>query len=183
VRAANTFSPKNRRPPSVRRCRVDEFEAILRVVNDAAAAYGGVIAKDFLRVPYMARRELEAEIAAGVVFRGIEADGALVAVMGNQDVVDVSLIRHAYVRPGFQRRGLGSALVRSLRGRTKRPILVGTWRAAAWAIRFYEKHGFRRVPDEWNDRLLRTYWTIPRRQVETSVVLADQRWWRAEHSA
>ncbi len=183
MRAADTVSPEHLRPPPVRRCRDDEFEAILRVVNEAAAAYAGVIPKDCWRVPYMAHRELEGEIAADVVFRGIEADGALAAVMGSQDVLDVSLIRHAYVRPGFQRRGLGSALLRSLRRRTKRAHLVGTWRAAAWAIRFYEKHGFRRVPDEWNDRLLRAYWTIPGRQVETSVVLADHRWRRTEHSA
>jgi GNAT superfamily N-acetyltransferase len=178
VREANNSSPKDRRPPSVRRCPDDEFEAILRVVNEAAAAYAGVIPKDRWHVPYMPRRELEDEIAAGVVFRGIEADGALAAVMGSQDVLDVTLIRHAYVRPAFQGRGLGSALVRSLRRRTKRPILVGTWRAATWAIRFYEKHEFRRVPDAWNAQLLGTYWRIPRRQVETSVVLADRRWRR-----
>ena len=178
MRETNTLSPGRRRPPSVRRCPDDEFEAILRIVNEAAAAYAGVIPKDCWRVPYMPRHELKGEIAAGVVFRGIEADGALAAVMGNQDVLDVSLIRHAYVLPSVQGRGLGSALLRSLRRRTKRPILVGTWRAATWAIRFYEKHGFRRVPDEQIDRLLSRYWTIPRRQVETSVVLADQRWRR-----
>lgn len=178
MRETNTLSPQKRRSPSVRRCTDDDFEAILRIINEAAAAYAGVIPKDCWHVPYMPRHELGDEIAAGVVFRGVEADGALAAVMGSQDVLDVSLIRHAYVRPAVQSRGLGSALLRSLRRRTKRPVLVGTWRAAAWAIRFYERHGFRRVPDEQIDRLLSTYWAIPRRQVETSVVLADQRWRR-----
>jgi GNAT superfamily N-acetyltransferase len=178
LRETNTLSPQKRRSPSVRRCTDDDFEAILRIINEAAAAYAGVIPKDCWHVPYMPRHELGDEIAAGVVFRGVEADGALAAVMGSQDVLDVSLIRHAYVRPAVQSRGLGSALLRSLRRRTKRPVLVGTWRAAAWAIRFYERHGFRRVPDEQIDRLLSTYWAIPRRQVETSVVLADQRWRR-----
>lgn len=157
----------------VRLCREDESAAILAIINVAAEAYRGVIPADRWHEPYMPTAELEAEIAAGVVFRGYDVQGTLAGVMGIQPVRDVHLIRHAYVLPVFQRTGAGGALLDHLRSHTAGPMLVGTWAAATWAIRFYERHGFRRVSDEARDRLLRTYWAIPDRQIETSVVLAD----------
>ena len=154
-------------------CRGDERDAILAVINAAAEAYRGTIPPDRWHEPYMPLEELEAEIAAGVEFWGYEADGRITGVMGIQSVRDVDLIRHAYVLPGQQGRGIGSALLAHLRSRSQRQMLVGTWAAAAWAIRFYERHGFEMVSPEARTRLLRKYWTIPQRQVETSVVLAN----------
>lgn len=159
--------------PSIRPCRDDERAAILRIVNAAAEAYRGVIPDDRWREPYMHSRELAAEIDSGVAFWGYEADGALVGVMGIQPVRDVDLIRHAYVSPGHQRRGVGGALLRHLPHSRTRRTLVGTWAAADWAIRFYRRHGFELVSPERRRALLRVYWNIPERQVETSVVLAD----------
>jgi N-acetylglutamate synthase-like GNAT family acetyltransferase len=160
----------------IRRCHEDDFEAIFAIVNDAARAYRGVIPADRWSEPYMPREELRGEIGAGVAFWGYEEDGALAGVMGVQDVLDVTLIRHAYVRAASQRRGIGVALLASLHAQSGRPVLVGTWAAARWAIRFYEKHGFRLVAPEEKDRLLRRYWTVDERQIETSVVLADHAW-------
>jgi GNAT superfamily N-acetyltransferase len=157
---------------SIRRCREDEREAILGIVNDAAQAYRPVIPGDRWREPYMSRRELDDEIAAGVVFWGYEADGALVGLMGIQPVREVDLIRHAYVAPDRQRRGVGGALLEHLMRVSSRRLLVGTWAAADWAIRFYERHGFELIPPAQTAAVLRSYWTIPDRQVETSVVLA-----------
>ncbi|HEX2104522.1 MAG TPA: GNAT family N-acetyltransferase [Solirubrobacteraceae bacterium] len=156
----------------IRPCRDDERAAILAIVNAAAEAYRGVIPADRWHEPYMAAAELDAEIAAGVVFWGYEDGGALLGVMGLQLVRDVELIRHAYVAPHSQRRGVGGALLEHLMRATTRPMLVGTWAAAEWAIRFYAEHGFARVPAERKAELLRSYWTIPERQIETSVVLA-----------
>ena len=124
----------------------------------------------------MSREELREEIGAGVVFWGYQEGGSLAGVMGIQRVQDVTLIRHAYVRTGSQRQGIGSALLAVLHTQTDRPVLIGTWSDAEWAIRFYERHGFRRVTPEEKDRLLRTYWTVGERQIETSVVLADAAW-------
>ena len=160
---------------SIRRCRDDDREAILALVNDAAHAYRGVIPPDCWHEPYMPAEELDREIGAGVAFWGYEADGALVGVMGIQEVGDVDLIRHAYVAPGSQRSGVGSALLERLTGATVRPLLVGTWAAAEWAIDFYRRHGFELVSRERGAELLQTYWTIPERQIETSVVLTRQR--------
>ena len=157
----------------IRRCREDEREAVLAIVNAAAAAYRGVIPDDRWHEPYMDARELDGEIAAGVVFWGYETGGALIGVMGIQAVGDVDLIRHAYVLPADQGRGVGGALLLHLRGLTSRRILVGTWAAAEWAVRFYRRHGFEQVSPERKTELLRAYWTIPDRQIETSVVLAD----------
>jgi GNAT superfamily N-acetyltransferase len=157
---------------NIRRCRQDERVAILAVVNAAAAAYRGVIPADRWHEPYMQADELDCEIEAGVVFWGIEDDGELVGIMGIQDVGDVHLIRHAYVRPGSQRRGIGTALLERLMGSAEGPILVGTWAAAEWAIDFYRRHGFELVAPERTADLLRRYWSIPDRQIETSVVLA-----------
>ena len=155
----------------IRRCGDDEREAILSIVNAAAEAYRGVIPADRWHEPYMSEGELDGEIAAGVEFWGCEVDGALLGIMGIQAVGDVDLIRHAYVSPGSQRHGVGSALLDHLMRSAERPVLVGTWAAAEWAIRFYRRHGFEPVSREQTAELLRTYWTIPERQIETSVVL------------
>jgi GNAT superfamily N-acetyltransferase len=156
----------------IRPCRDDERAAILAIVNAAAEAYRSVIPADRWHEPYMPSRELDDEIAAGVAFWGYEAGGALVGIMGIQPVRDVDLIRHAYVSPGSQRRGVGSALLEHVARSSTRRMLVGTWAAADWAIRFYRGHGFELVPPDRTADLLRTYWSIPDRQVETSVVLA-----------
>jgi GNAT superfamily N-acetyltransferase len=158
-------------PGTVRPCRDDERPAILAIVNAAAEAYRGVIPADRWHEPYMPAGELDAEIAAGVRFWGYEDGGALLGVMGVQRVRDVELIRHAYVAPDAQRRGVGSALLDSLVGAATRPLLVGTWAAATWAVRFYERHGFALVGPDRTRTLLQRYWAIPARQIETSVVL------------
>jgi GNAT superfamily N-acetyltransferase len=157
---------------SIRPCRKDERDTILAIINAAAEAYRGVIPDDRWHEPYMGESELEAEITAGVRFWGYEVDGELIGVMGVQAVNDVELIRHAYVVPGGQRRGVGGALLAHLRSQSDRPMLVGTWAAAEWAIRFYERHGFELVSSARKTELLKTYWTIPDRQIATSVVLA-----------
>ena len=159
----------------VRACRDDEFPRIHFIINDAAVAYRGVIPDDRWHEPYMTEEELESEIAAGVRFLGWYASpGTLLGVMGSQDVQDVTLIRHAYVLRTSQRGGIGSDLIAALMEATERPLLVGTWKAATWAVAFYERHGFRLVED--TATVLRRYWTIPDRQIETSVVLADRRY-------
>jgi GNAT superfamily N-acetyltransferase len=155
----------------IRRCGDADQDDIERIVNEAAQAYRGVIPADRWHEPYMSRAELDAEIAAGVRFWGWEESGELVGVMGLQDVRDVTLIRHAYVRTSRQRSGVGGDLMRALVAQVHRPLLVGTWAAAHWAIRFYEKHAFRLVGPEEKNRLLDTYWTIPARQRDVSVVL------------
>jgi GNAT superfamily N-acetyltransferase len=156
----------------IRRCRDDEHEAILAIINAAAEAYRGVIPADRWHEPYMESQEFESEIAAGVRFWGYETHGRLIGVMGIQPLDDIGLIRHAYVLPESQRRGVGAALLRHLRARAARRMLVGTWAAAEWAIRFYRRHGFELVSPERSRALLQAYWTIPDRQIETSVVLA-----------
>jgi GNAT superfamily N-acetyltransferase len=156
----------------IRPCRPDEAPAILAIVNAAAEAYRGVIPPDRWHEPYMPAAELDAEIAAGVEFWGYESGGELVGVMGIQPVRDVDLIRHAYVTPGNQRRGIGAALLAHLAtGRTRR-TLVGTWAAADWAVGFYVRHGFELLSPERSAELLKAYWAIPDRQIATSVVLA-----------
>ncbi len=155
----------------IRRCTDADVPLIDAIINEAAAAYRGVIPADCWHDPYMTRPHLLAEIAAGVEFSGWDEGGALVGVMGVQQVRDATLIRHAYVRPSHQSRGIGAALLSTLSDRVSGPLLVGTWADAAWAIRFYERHGFRLAPPDEKDRLLTTYWTIPPRQRETSVVL------------
>ena len=157
----------------IRSCSSDDREAVLGVINLAADAYRGVIPADRWREPYMPAAELDEEIAAGVAFWGFESNGALVGVMGLQRVGDVDLIRHAYVRPDHQRLGIGAALLGHLRAARPRRMLVGTWAAADGAIRFYQRHGFELVGPEQIAPLLRTYWDIPDRQIETSVVLAN----------
>ncbi len=160
----------------IRPCDPEDFEAIYRIINDAAEAYRSVIPADRLKDPYMSREELQHEIHEGVLFWGYEEGGEWVGVMGIQHVKDVTLIRHAYVATLHRNRGVGTRLLSFLRGETDRPILIGTWTDAAWAIRFYERHGFRLVSPEEKDRLLKKYWSVPERQIETSVVLADPKW-------
>ena len=155
----------------IRPCRDDERDAILAIVNAAAEAYRGVIPADRWHDPYMPADELDGEIAAGVTFWGCEDGGGLVGVVGFQPVLDVDLIRHAYVSPGSQRGGIGGALLEHLVSSTTRPLLVGTWAAAEWAISFNRRHGFELASAERSRTLLETYWNIPERQIETSVVL------------
>jgi N-acetylglutamate synthase-like GNAT family acetyltransferase len=167
---------------AIRRCTSADLAAILAIVNDAAQAYRGHIPADRWHEPYMPAEELEHELAAGVVFWGWEEAGALAGVMGLQDVRDVALIRHAYVATAVRNRGIGGRLLEHVVAQTARPVLVGTWAAATWAIRFYERHGFEAVSPAEKERLLRAYWTIPDRQIETSVVLVDARWRRLRAS-
>jgi GNAT superfamily N-acetyltransferase len=161
----------------IRKCKKSEFDEIYTIINDAAQVYKGVIPSDRWKEPYIPVEELQREIDAGVVFWGYVKDGKLLGVMGIQPVRDVTLIRHAYVYKSHQNQGIGGKLLSSIRQKTTgRPALVGTWADAVWAIRFYEKHKFRLVSSKERDRLLREYWSIPERQVETSVVLADEEW-------
>ena len=159
---------------TIRLCRSDEYATMLAIINAAAEAYRGVIPSDCWHEPYMSLRELETEITAGVTFFGYEANGQLIGVMGIQHVADLDLIRHAYVLPGNQHRGIGSALLSHLqKNLSTRRMLVGTWTAAEWAIHFYERYGFELVSPLQKTSLLRTSWTISERQIETSVVLAN----------
>ena len=160
----------------IRDCNAGDFDSILAVINDAARAYRGVIPEDRLLDPYMSSDALRRESADSVAFSGLDLGGELLGVMGSQPVADVTLIRHAYVRSDHQKRGLGGELLSHLMARSERPVLIGTWAAARWAIRFYEKYGFEVIEGSEKDCLLRRYWSIPDRQVETSVVLADAKW-------
>jgi N-acetylglutamate synthase-like GNAT family acetyltransferase len=160
----------------IRKCRDDEFDIILAIINDAAVAYKGVIPADCVHEPYKSAEELRQAIAQQIVFWGFEKAGELAGVMGIQDVQDVTLIRHAYVRTANHNQGIGGKLLSFLTARTERPVLIGTWADAAWALKFYEQRGFRLVPPGEKDPLLKKYWGVPQRQMETSVVLADQRW-------
>jgi GNAT superfamily N-acetyltransferase len=156
---------------SVRPCADTDFDAMYAIINAAATAYAGVIPADRYHVPYMSAEELRGEITAGVRFWGWCDPEGLSGVMGVQDVRDVTLIRHAYVMPDRQGVGVGSRLLAHLLSLPHQPLLVGTWADAVWAVRFYERHGFRLVTQKQKDRLLRRYWSIPERQVDTSVVL------------
>jgi N-acetylglutamate synthase-like GNAT family acetyltransferase len=160
-----------------------DFAAMLAIINDAAHAYRGVIPADRWHEPYMPADELAREIAEGVVFWVAEQEGRLAGVMGIQDKGDVALVRHAYVAPTTQRTGVGTRLLRHVEGLVDKPILIGTWAAASWAIEFYRRNGFTVVPSGHKDDLLRTYWSIPARQIQTSVVLANRRWIEAQRWA
>jgi N-acetylglutamate synthase-like GNAT family acetyltransferase len=161
---------------SIRKAIDTDRAAILAIINDAADAYRGVIPADRWHEPYMSAEALAHEIAEGVVFWVTEDDGRVSAVMGMQDKGDVTLVRHAYVARSTQRSGHGTRLLRHVEAQADKPILIGTWAAASWAIAFYERNGFVVVPEAEKDRLLTTYWSIPARQIETSVVLANERW-------
>ena len=153
-----------------------DFQAILDVVNDAAIAYRGKIPSDCWKEPYMSNQELRDEIESGVQFYGYVENEVLVAVMGFQRIKDVTLIRHAYTQTSYQRQGIGDKLLNYLLGLTQtNRILVGTWETASWAIRFYQKHGFKLLSREETDKLLKKYWNIPKRQIETSIVLEQER--------
>ena len=160
---------------SIRPVRADEHQVVLAIINKAAERYRGVIADDCWHDPYFPAEYLESEIASGVRFFGYDADGELLGVMGVQDVDDVTLIRHSYVLPRAQRTGIGKSLLGFLRTMTQKPVLIGTWKDASWAIEFYEKHGFLGLDDTESARLLNRYWDIPARQIETSLVLAERR--------
>ena len=160
----------------IRRCDHRDFELIWTIINDGARAYQGIIPEDCWTEPYMSSKELRDEIDEGVVFWGYEEAGTLVGVMGIQQVLDVTLVRHAYVRTSSQKRGIGGRLLSHLRESASAPMLIGTWAAAVWAIHFYERHGFQMVSPQEKDRLLKRYWTIPERQMHASVVLADAKW-------
>jgi len=159
----------------IRRCTEVDIEAIFQIINDAAIAYKGVIPEDRYHEPYMAFEELQHEISDGVVFWGYEENEQLIGVMGMQDKSDVSLIRHAYVRTNQRNGGIGTKLLSHLTGLTPKSILIGTWDSASWAIRFYEKNGFYLVSPDEKEALLQKYWNIPKRQIETSVVLRNRK--------
>jgi len=159
----------------IRKCIESDINAIFEIINDAARAYKGVIPDDRWHEPYMSAEEIRHEIKTGVVFWGFEQEGCLAGVMGIQDKGEVTLIRHAYVLSRFRRQGIGEKLLKHLEDLTDKPILVGTWKDASWAIAFYRKHGYYLVSEEKKDRLLPKYWSIPERQIEISVVLANQK--------
>jgi len=160
----------------IRKSTQADLAAMFAIINDAAQRYRGVIPADRWHEPYMPRDELESEIAHGVVFWVAEEEGRVLGVMGIQDKGDVALVRHAYVASGLQRKGVGTTLLHHVEALTDKPVLIGTWAAASWAIDFYRRNGFTVVSESEKDRLLQKYWSIPPRQIETSVVLADRRW-------
>lgn len=165
----------------IRRCTARDLPIVYQIMNEAAQVYQGVIPDDLWHEPYMPMDALRRGIEAGIAFWVYVEAGQVVGVMGIQHVQDVTLIRHAYVRPSCQGRGIGGQLLAHLASRTDRPILIGTWADAAWAIGFYEKHGFRLLPQKETAALLERYWSISARQVETSVVLADRAWHERTH--
>ncbi|HDQ03733.1 MAG TPA: N-acetyltransferase [Deltaproteobacteria bacterium] len=160
----------------IRQCTQKDFEEILAIINDAAQAYKGVIPDDCWHEPYMPGDYLRHEMDDGVHFWGWEESGQLTGIMGIQDKVDFTLIRHAYVHTAWRNKGIGSQLLKNLQTMTDKTILIGTWAAATWAISFYEKNGYRLVSTEEKNFLLKKYWKIPARQTETSVVLVAGKW-------
>ena len=168
--------------PTISPCTPADLPMIFEIINQSAQAYHGVIPADRWHEPYMPMPELLSEIDKGVKFYGHYADGRLLGVMGIQDIKDVTLIRHAYVRTECRSQGIGRKLLVHLNQFTSRPVLIGTWKAATWAIRFYQKNGFALLSNDEKNRVLKIYWTVPDRQIEESVVLADHRWpHRAPH--
>jgi GNAT superfamily N-acetyltransferase len=168
---------------NIRRATDADRHGLLAIINAAAQAYRDVIPADRWHDPYMPEHELLSEIASGVVFWVAEDDGRLLGLMGIQDKGAVTLVRHAYVAPTAQRRGIGATLLRHVEALAGTPVLIGTWADASWAIEFYRRNGYTLVPQADKERLLRTYWSIPERQIETSVVLADRRWRGSSGSA
>ena len=167
----------------IRECTASDWRRIFEIINDAAQAYKGVIPEDRWHDPYMPFEDLKKEIVSGVIFWGLEHEGRLSGVMEIQDRGEVALIRHAYVRTPDQHLGIGTRLLKQLESLTEKSILIGTWAAAFWAISFYEKKGYTRVSEEEKNCLLRKYWSIPERQVETSVVLANETWNKTKPAA
>ena len=160
----------------IRKCTNDDLGALYRIINDAAQAYKGIIPDDRWHEPYMPMHELQQQHRESVDFWGYESDGELIGIMGIQDRGEITLIRHAYVATKLRSQGIGTTLLRHLEQMTSKPILIGTWADAGWAIRFYEKNGYRLLSRADAERLLRKYWNIPDRQVSTSVVLANAAW-------
>lgn len=158
----------------IRKYTESDINTIYEIINDASVAYKGIIPTDRWKEPYMPMEELKHEIADGVVFYCYEEDGEIIGVMGIQDMLDVKLIRHAYVRTRKRKGGIGTQLLHSLTENQEKPILIGTWKDAKWAIDFYLKNGFREVTEEEKNVLLKKYWNIPERQVETSTVLTNR---------
>lgn len=164
-------------PSIIRPCTPEDMPELCSVINDAAQVYKGVIPADRWHTPYMSMEDLEREISDGVHFSCFESTRKIHGVMGIQDRGDVTLIRHAYVLTEHHKQGVGTQLLRNAELATDKPILVGTWMAAAWAIGFYSKNGYRLLSREETDLLLRKYWRVPERQIETSVVLASVARW------
>jgi N-acetylglutamate synthase-like GNAT family acetyltransferase len=160
----------------ISKCEQKDFNDIHEIINDAASAYRGIIPPDRWHEPYMPEEELKNQIADGVEFWSYTDDNEIIGVMGIQYKEDVTLIRHAYVRTTKRNKGIGGKLLKHLYEISATPVLIGTWADATWAIEFYQKHGFRLVSEEEKNNLLRKYWTIPARQIETSVVLASTSW-------
>jgi N-acetylglutamate synthase-like GNAT family acetyltransferase len=160
----------------ISRCQPHDFNTIYEIINDAASAYKGIIPEDRWHEPYMPKEELQKQIDEGVEFWCYKNNEEIEGVMGIQPKGDVTLIRHAYTRTSRRNAGIGSQLLKHLRATATTPVLIGTWAAANWAIDFYRKHGFRVVTEDEKNKLLRKYWNIPDRQVETSVVLASEDW-------
>ena len=155
-------------------CKDGELLLVNAIINESAQAYKGIIPADRWYEPYMSLSVMKVEIVSGVCFYGYHLDGALVGVMGIQEVKDVTLIRHAYVLTECRGKGIGRLLLEHLKQLTARPILIGTWKTATWAVKFYQQNGFRLVDEEEKNRLLKTYWTVPERQIEESVVLTNK---------
>ncbi len=153
-----------------------DFQTIHEIINDAAIAYKGIIPEDRWQEPYMPEEELKVQLNEGVQFWNYSENNEILGVMGIQYKNEVTLIRHAYVRTTSRGKGIGTKLLKYLIQMSETPVLIGTWADANWAIEFYIKHGFRLVSEEEKNRLLKTYWSIPERQVETSVVLASSDW-------
>lgn len=160
----------------IRICDSSDIEAIYQIINNAAHAYKGVIPEDRYDEPYMTIEDLNNEIYDGVVFWGFSQHNKLLGVMGVQDKGDVTLIRHAYVKTSQRNSGIGSKLLSHLITLTNKPILIGTWESAGWAVKFYIKNGFKLVSQDEKRELLNSYWNVPERQIETSVVLGDSKW-------
>ncbi|HQO02311.1 MAG TPA: GNAT family N-acetyltransferase [Spirochaetota bacterium] len=165
----------------IRKVITTDFEEMLAIINDSATAYKGVIPDDCWHDPYMSREYLADEIGCGINFFGYESNGIMQGIMGIQDVGDITLIRHAYVRTKARNSGIGSALMEYLLPMAEYPVLIGTWADAVWAVRFYQKHGFAVVSHDEKEYLLRKYWNIPDRQIETSVVLAHEQYFAKKH--
>jgi N-acetylglutamate synthase-like GNAT family acetyltransferase len=162
----------------ISKCEQKDFSEIYEIINDAASAYRGIIPSDRWHEPYMTKEELKKQIEEGVQFWSYTEDNIILGVMGIQFKEDVTLIRHAYVRTIKRNKGIGSKLLKHLYEISTTPVLIGTWADAIWAIEFYQKHGFHLLPEDERNNLLRKYWSIPPRQLETSVVLADTNWGR-----
>jgi GNAT superfamily N-acetyltransferase len=160
----------------LKKCAPGDFAEIHTIINDAAIAYKGIIPDDCWHEPYMTVDELTSQLEQGVDFWGYFEAGVLIGVMGIQEKHDVTLVRHAYVRTQFRSKGIGARLLQHLTTLTTKPVLIGTWADAAWAIAFYQKYGFRLVTEKEKDELLGRYWNIPPRQKETSVVLTSASW-------